>query len=245
MTGLEILAGGVLGAVAGSFLSTLVLRWPRGESAAKGRSRCDGCGKVLRWHELVPLLSGLLHRQRCGQCGARIDPLHPAMELAGALTGAWCFAWGQPGLAPLVWLLLALAVIDLRHLWLPDRLVLATAIAALLAPGWPSGDGLALRLGTGAAGFAVLWLASYLFRRVTGRNGLGGGDPKLFGALGLWTGPLLLSPLLLWSCMLGLAHAATRLRASTDIKAEQFPFGTYMALAAISLALARPWLIAG
>jgi leader peptidase (prepilin peptidase)/N-methyltransferase len=120
--------GFLLGAIAGSFVATLILRWPQGRSVISGRSCCEGCGKPLRARELMPILSFLLSRGQCSRCGAAIDPLHLWVEVICALVGLLSLAL-QPGLsgpitAMLGWWLVALAGLDLRHHWLPDRLTL-------------------------------------------------------------------------------------------------------------------------
>ena len=77
---LATLLGGLLGLVIGSFLATVLIRWPKGEAALAGRSRCDACGAVLGPLDLVPLLSWLFRRGRCRRCGAAIAPRHPALR---------------------------------------------------------------------------------------------------------------------------------------------------------------------
>ena len=88
---------GLIGAILGSFIATLVLRWPAGRSLL-GRSRCDGCDRPLGALDLVPLLSALLLRGRCRRCGAPIDPFHSRVELTSALVGAVALAL-MPGAA--------------------------------------------------------------------------------------------------------------------------------------------------
>lgn len=222
---------GVLGAVFGSFIAVIAIRWPAGERA-NGRSRCDACGVELRARELVPLLSFLIQRGRCRHCGARIGRSHVVIEALGLATGivAGAVAPGNEGVAGAVfgWLLLALGAIDLAAFWLPNRLVAALALAGLaggavgLPPSWTE------RLIGGAAGFGVLWLVAALYRRMRGRMGLGGGDPKLFGAIGLWLGWRALPGVLLAACVIGLAWAvATRMRGDSRL-----PLGTLLAAAA-------------
>src|SRR3546814_17595530 len=82
------LAGAVAGAIIGSFLATLILRWPQGRSVVHGRSACDGCGLALGVLELVPLFSALAQSGACRACGAAIDPLHWRREAGGGLLGA-------------------------------------------------------------------------------------------------------------------------------------------------------------
>ncbi|MBB5699738.1 prepilin peptidase [Sphingomonas yantingensis] len=222
---------GVLGAVFGSFIAVIAIRWPAG-GRANGRSRCDACGVELRARELVPLLSFLIQRGRCRHCGARIGRSHVVIEALGLAIGivAGAVAPGIEGVAGAVlgWLLLALGAIDFAALWLPNRMVAALALAGLasgaigLPPSWTE------RLIGGAAGFGVLWLVAALYRRVRGRMGLGGGDPKLFGAIGLWLGWRALPGVLLAACVIGLAWAvATRMRGDSRL-----PLGTLLAAAA-------------
>jgi leader peptidase (prepilin peptidase) / N-methyltransferase len=116
---LRLLFGAVLGAVIGSFLATILVRWPEGRSAAAGRSACDGCGATLRPFELVPILSHVVQAGRCRRCGAAIDPLHVRVEIGAALIGLVAFAV-QSGpeafvTATLGWWLLLLALLDVRH----------------------------------------------------------------------------------------------------------------------------------
>src|SRR5687768_8337637 len=114
-------AAAVLGAIVGSFVAALLIRWPQGKSVVGGRSRCDACGAELRARELVPLLSHLVQRGRCRRCGARIDARHPLIELAGALIGvAAVLAHPLPlalVTAGLGWWLLAVAAIDAEEQW--------------------------------------------------------------------------------------------------------------------------------
>jgi leader peptidase (prepilin peptidase)/N-methyltransferase len=234
------LAGALLGAIAGSFIATLCLRWPKGVQASSGRSRCDGCGRALAPLELVPLLSGLVARGRCRSCGAPIDPLHWRVELAAAAVGAAAMLVSPDlrgaALTLFGWLLLPLAILDARHFWLPDRLTTALAVAGLLAGGALSGAPLPHRLIGGAVGFGALALIAWGYRRLRSRDGLGGGDPKLLGAIGLWTGWAALPAILVIASLAGLALALLRRHGP----GEAVPFGSLLALggwlwAAVSL----------
>lgn len=170
---------GISGAVFGSFIATIAIRWPEGRSALHGRSACDGCGRGLAWFELVPVAGFVALRGRCRTCGARIAAGHVVTELLGAAVGivAGLVAPGWEGVAGAAcgWLLLALGAIDLAAFWLPDVLTGALAVAALggglagFAPSLPD------RLIGGAAGFGALWLVAAGYRRARGRIGLGGG----------------------------------------------------------------------
>lgn len=235
---LAALGGLLLGAILGSFLATIVVRWPRSQSVAGGRSRCDSCGRTLSARDLVPLLSALVARGRCRTCSAAVDPVHWQVELLAALAGAVALALSPDpaGLAAAVfaWLLIPLAFLDWRHLWLPDRLVLLLALAGI-AGGQMLGAAWHEQLIGALAGFAVLTAIGWAYRRVRGREGLGQGDPKLLGALGLWLGWQALAPLLLAAALAGILVALAARRGAGD----QVAFGTMLAIAAWPLALLR------
>lgn len=233
---LIVLLAAVAGAVFGSFLATLVLRWPAGRGLG-GRSICDACGQTLSAFELIPLLGYISTRGRCRTCGARIDPLHPAIELGCAALAALAFAllpWERAVWAAAASLiLLTLAVLDLRHFWLPDRLTLPLALFGLLAAvgGPPAIVDRLIGLG---AGWLSLSLIAWAYRRLRGRDGLGAGDAKLLGAIGAWTGWQLLPFVLLGASVIGLAVAAILLLAGRRISATtRLPFGTLLAVAAL------------
>jgi len=230
----------VAGALIGSFLATAAIRWPEGRSAASGRSRCDACGRTLAPWELVPLLSAALSHGRCRRCGARIDAMHVQVEAAGVAVGVvaglaspdWPTALTGAGFG---WTLLLLAALDWRALWLPDRVTVALAIGGLAAGTAGLTPDLADRLIGGAGGFGSLWLVSHLYARVRGREGMGAGDPKLFGAIGLWLGWRPLPATLTLAAMIGLAGAAALAAAGRPIAADRpLPFGTMLAAAAFT-----------
>lgn len=232
-----------LGLVAGSFLATLAIRWPEARGVATGRSACDACGQPLRWFELVPLLSFVAQRGRCRRCGGRIDPRHPLIEIAAALVGA-AAAIAAPGLAGLAgalfgWLLLTLATLDVEHHWLPDRLTIPLAAAGLAVGAAGLSPPLVDRLIGAVAGFGALWLIATAYRLLRGRIGLGGGDPKLFGAIGAWLGWQMLPFVLLLAALAGLtAIVAMRLRGATVTATTRLPFGALLAVAAFPV-----WLV--
>ncbi|MFP5328525.1 MAG: prepilin peptidase [Alphaproteobacteria bacterium] len=225
--------GAVGGAIVGSFLATLCIRWPEGRQAMTGRSSCDHCGRALRVWELVPVLSGAISGEKCRSCGGRIAPLHFALEAgAGALAGIALLL--QPNLTgvalALLWLLLiALAVLDARHFWLPDTLNAVLAVAGLLLGGLATGATLADRLIGGGSGFLALALIALAYSRLRGRDGLGAGDPKMLGAIGLWTGWAPLPAILILASLTGLAIALVQQRSAS----ERMPFGALLAVAAI------------
>jgi len=231
------ISGAVLGAIVGSFLATILTRWPQGRGVMKGRSQCDACGAELSARDLVPLLSFLVQRGRCRRCGARIDSRHFAMELAAALIGAIAVLAHPLPLAlvtaVLGWWLLVTAAIDAEEQWLPDLLTLPL-VPLGLAVAWAGfGPPLEDRLVGAAAGWLTLLALAWLYRRVRGREGLGGGDPKLLAGIGAWLGVLQLPFVLLGAGLVGLgAVLALRLRGDKVSATTRLPLGALMAVAA-------------
>jgi leader peptidase (prepilin peptidase)/N-methyltransferase len=230
-------AGLVLGAIAGSFLATILIRWPRGESAMAGRSRCDSCAAPLGTLDLVPILSFAALRGRCRHCRAPIDRRHIAVELTAALVGLVAIVAHPLPLAAVTallgwWLLLA-AMLDAERQWLPDLLTLPLIPLGLAAAWSGFGPPLAERAAGAAAGWAVLFLIAFAYRRIRNREGMGGGDPKMFAAIGAWVGIWQLPFILLGAGLLGLAAVAMmRLRGEPVTSTTRLPLGTLMAIAA-------------
>lgn len=226
----------LLGLVLGSFIATLVLRWPDGRSVL-GRSQCDACKRPLGPLDLVPLASALVLRGRCRSCGARIDPFHMQVELASGLIGALALTilpgttgwlWALFG-----WLLLPLALLDARHMWLPDRLNALLAVTGLLLAGPMLGTAMLDRWIGALAGGAALALVAFVFKRLRGRDGMGGGDPKLMAALGAWLGWQALPLTLLLASFGGLLWALfTQGKGDRPLSLRSVPFGTFLAIAA-------------
>ena len=234
---------GVLGLIAGSFLATLVIRWPEGRSVVRGRSACDACGRALRAWELVPLVSALASGGRCRTCGVRIDARHSLIEAGCGALGA-VSGWAAPGLegvagAVFGWLLVALAALDVTELWLPDVLTAPLALAGLGSGLIGLEPPLVDRAIGGVAGYGLLATVALGYRRWRGREGLGGGDPKLLSAIGLWLGWRMLPWVLLLASAAGLAAVlAARLTGREIARDTPVPFGALLAAAAYPL-----WLV--
>lgn len=241
---------GGLGLIVGSFLGLISLRLPRGEDIVFGRSRCGGCGRTLKPWRMIPVLSWALSRGRCADCAAIIPLRYPLIELAAAAIGVWAAlrfpdpAWALAG-AMLGWQLLLIAVIDAEHFWLPDSLTLPLFLSGLFAAvaldpanvqsglKWSLVGPLTPPLIGAAAGFGGLWLLAFLYRRLRGRDGLGGGDPFLLGAIGAWVGWTGLPSVLLWASITGLSLVAAKALLRRPVAAtDRLPFGVFLAVGA-------------
>ncbi len=207
------------------------------------RSACPSCKTpIAAWHN-IPVVSWLLLRGRCAACGTPISLRYPLVELATAVlsaTVAWHFGFGAAAGCALVvtWALIALTGIDLDHQLLPDDITLPLLWAGLLAAvsiGAQPGFGLPVSprdavIGA-AAGYLSLWSVYHAFRLVTGKEGMGYGDFKLFGALGAWLGWKLLPLVILLAAATGAVLGITMIVARGRDRAAPMPFGPYLAAA--------------
>lgn len=244
MTGEAVLAA-VIGAIAGSFLSTWAVRYERGESATHGRSRCDHCDVEVPGWANVPIASYAGLRGRCRACGGAIDFRHPLLEII-CLVVAVVSVVTHPGAAGWAgavfgWLLATLAVVDARQFRLPDIVVLPLlglgAVSGAIGLSPPLVD----RAWGAAGGFATLTLIALAYRALRGRDGLGRGDAKLLAAVGAWIGWRPLPWVVVAAAAIGIGWTAWRaLRGHRITASDRLPLGTLIALAAWPA-----WLVTG
>jgi len=253
------LAGG-LGLLVGSFVNVVINRLPkmmenewryqcavlREEEPPQTetynlivpRSACPHCAHQIKAWENIPVLSWLLLRGRCSACKARISWSYPLVEMLCAglcWLAAYKFGWGL-----LVWLvmlycvtLLALSFIDISTQLLPDNLTLPLLWAGLLANSFgllvPLQDAV---LGA-AAGYLILWAVYWIFKLVTGKEGMGYGDFKLLAAIGAWLGWTLLPLVIVFSSLLGSIIGISLTLSKSLPYGKPIPFGPYLAIAGI------------
>lgn len=200
-------------------------------------SHCPHCNHRIRWYENVPVVSWALLKGRCSSCKAAINKRYPVIELLTGLVAGLC-AW-RFGYDP--WLifmlygsftLLALAVIDLDTTLLPDDLTYPLLWAGLLAAVLGiSPVSLSDAVIGAMAGYLALWSLYWVFKLLTGKEGMGYGDFKLLAALGAWLGWQYLPVVVLLSSVVGLVFAVSMM-ASGSVKRDQgIPFGPYLAIA--------------
>lgn len=235
----------LVGLTLGSFAGMLAYRLPRGLALDKPDSFCPSCRTPILWRRNIPLVSFLIQRGCCADCGARIHWRYPASEtLCGLLALACWYAFGA-GLEAIAALLfcvtlVTLALIDMEHGLLPDRLTLGLlwmGLAYSLAPKQAAADafleftfpGPGPAIAGAIAGYAFLWTVNLIWRTLRKRDGLGGGDFKLLAALGAWVGlkglPLVVAPAAIVGAAVGLILIAAG-RASLS---DEIPFGPFLA----------------
>ncbi len=203
---------------------------------ARPASHCPACGHRIRPLENVPILSYLFLRGRCSACGVRISPRYPLVEgLAALLTliVVWRFGvtWQAFAALPLTWGLIALAIIDFDTQLLPDDIVLPLLWLGLLLSLVPVfADPQSAVVGA-AAGYLSLWSLFHVFRLVTGKEGMGFGDFKLFAMLGAWLGWQALPQIILLSALAGAVLGTLLIANGRHDRGMPLPFGPFLAVA--------------
>jgi leader peptidase (prepilin peptidase)/N-methyltransferase len=241
--GAEIAVAALLGALIGSFLNVVIYRLPRGESLVTPGSHCPACDAPVRSFDNVPVVSWLLLRGRCRSCGAGISPRYPAVEALTAVAFAAVVAargfddglWLE---LPFVACLIGLAGIDLDHQLLPNKIVYPMAAYGLVASAVVDMGDLPEHLiaGTGAFTFLLIAVLAY-------PSGMGMGDVKLAGTMGLYLGVSVVPALLaafLTGTVFGLAVIA---REGAQARKKAVPFGIFLAIGGLVGVLAGPDLI--
>jgi leader peptidase (prepilin peptidase) / N-methyltransferase len=235
---------GVLGATIGSFLNVVAYRLPRKESLVRPGSRCPGCGTAIKAYDNVPVFGWILLRGRCRTCHVAISPRYPVIEAATAgLAVAVVLTKHSAadvvlGLV-LVGVLVPVALIDLEHRIIPNKITLPAAVAAVAI-------GVALDLrgvpeqliaGAGAAGFLLFFVLAY-------PRGMGMGDVKLAGVLGLFLGRSVAVALLAGVLLGTIVGAAVMARVGVEKgRKTAVPFGPFLALGGLVGLFAGPAII--
>ncbi len=239
----EILVGGLIGLVIGSFLNVVAHRVPLGESLVSPGSHCPGCGAPVKPYDNIPVVSWLLLRGRCRNCGMRISARYPLVELATAITFAAVVA--VHGFdndlileLPFVAALIALAAIDFDHKLLPNKIVYPLAAYGVIATLLVDQDDLVENLIAGAGAFLFLLVAVIAYPR-----GMGMGDVKLAGAMGLYLGLSVIPALLVAFLSGSLVGVVILAREGAAGRKKAVPFGVFLALGGIVGVLAGPELI--
>lgn len=265
---IDAAAAGVLGLLVGSFLNVVIYRLPKmlerqwadecaqlqgkapeeapAFNLTRPRSRCRQCGHLIRWYENVPVLSYLVLRGKCSACGTAIGLRYPLVELATAALfffsvrhwgatpagGAWCVFSAA---------IVALALVDWDTTLLPDDITLPLLWAGLIVAALRWNDvTLQQSLWGAVAGYLSLWLVYQGFKLLTGKEGMGYGDFKLFAALGAWFGWQALVPIILMASVIG-AVIGIAMKFSIGLREGGYvPFGPFLAGAGLTAMIFGP-----
>ena len=252
------IAVGLLSLCIGSFLNVVIYRTPKmmeqewrqdcqmflhpeqaiiDESKltlSKPASTCPKCHTEIRWYQNIPVISWLVLRVKCGSCQNPISIRYPLIELLTALASLVIVSVFGPTLQMLfglllTWMLIALTFIDFDTQLLPDRYTLTLAALGLGINSYAIYISPTFAIWGYIIGFLCLWIVYYLFKIITGKEGMGYGDFKLLAALGAWMGPLMLPLIVLLSSLVGAIIGIILLKIRKEN--QPFAFGPYIAIA--------------
>ena len=255
----HITLGLILGLLVGSFLNVVIYRYPKlikhqwdaqsyewlneqpypeptPDGIVSPRSRCRNCQAPVKAWQNIPLLSIALLRGQCASCQSNISLRYPLVELLTGLMSAYCiyhFGWSvQAAFAMLLgWVLVCLTFIDFDHQLLPDDIILPTLWLGLGISLWPVFAQPRSSIIGAIVGYLALWIVFQLFKKVTGKEGMGHGDFKLLALLGAWLGWQFLPQIILVSTLLGSIVGISLILTKKASADNAIPFGPYIALA--------------
>ena len=223
----------VFGAILGSFYNVVGLRVPAGQSIVQPGSHCPNCQKQLRWTELIPIVSFLLQKGKCRSCQTTISPIYPFFEGLTAVLftiSPLLVGWSKelPMALALISLLVIISISDIKTMLIPNKVLVfflivfsITRFISPLDPWWDSLIG-------AAVGFGILLVIA-----IISKGGMGGGDIKLFGVLGLALGLSGTLLTLFLASFIGAAAGIVGLLTKKVKKGQPVPFGPFIAMGAL------------
>jgi len=198
------------------------------------RSRCGECGHQISALENIPVISYLILKGKCKNCGTKISPQYPMVELFTGLISllvAWHFGVTVQTLAALFfsWCLIAASGIDIGHKLLPDNITLPLLWLGILLSFFDVFVDLESSVIGAMAGYMSLWTVFMVFKIITGKEGMGYGDFKLLAVLGAWAGWKLIFIIILTSSVVGAVVGISMIVLKRNSRETQIPFGPYLA----------------
>lgn len=238
----------LFGAVIGSFLNVCIYRLPLDQSIVSPGSHCMSCGAAVRWFDNIPIISWLVLRGRCRNCGTGFSIRYPLVELLTACLLLLLFLRFGLSTTFAVYALLAVALIvvtfiDFDHQIIPDEISLSGVVLGFLAsfflpePGWISS------LAGIVVGWGSLALVFYAYLWLTGREGMGGGDAKLLAMLGAFLGLQAVPFIIFTSSLVGSVVGLSWMALQRKGRHLAIPFGPYLAFGAVLYIFYGPQLI--
>jgi leader peptidase (prepilin peptidase)/N-methyltransferase len=227
----------LVGAAIGSFLNVCVYRWPAELSVVSPRSRCGACGHTVRWYDNIPVLSWLLLRARCRDCGVHLSVQYPLVELLTAIIWGAAFARYGPAVEALrmalfLTVLLGIALTDAREMVIPDQFSLGGAALGLGLAALPGGFPLLTAALGALTGYLLLWAVKLAAEKALGKPALGVGDIHMMVLVGAFTGAAGVILTLLLGSLLGVVLGVPVLwiRGRLRPLESYLPLGLFLAL---------------
>ena len=233
----------ILGSIWGSFSNVCIHRLPNNKGVAKGRSYCPSCKKPIRWYDNIPIFSYVLLKAKCRDCSVKINVKYLLVELICALSFVWFFYLFGLSLTTLLFFILSIFFIiiffiDLKHFIIPNELTFPLMAIGLLKSFDPNLNQYLFpnflnSLIGGVAGYLIIWMIIFIYKRLRNKEGMGLGDAKLLSAIGFWFGWISIPFILFFSSFIALVLAIPSLINKSKNLSSQIPFGPYLILGCI------------
>ena len=233
----------ILGSIWGSFSNVCIHRLPDNKGVARGRSYCPSCKKQIRWYDNIPIFSYVLLKAKCRDCSAKINVKYFLVELVCALSFVWFFYLFGLSLTTLLFFILSIFFviiffIDLKHFIIPNELTFPLMAIGLFKSFDPNlnqylfPNFLNSVIG-GVAGYLIIWMIIFIYKRLRNKEGMGLGDAKLLSAIGFWFGWISIPFILFFSSFIALVLAIPSLMNKSKNLSSQIPFGPYLILGCV------------
>ncbi len=233
----------ILGSIWGSFSNVCIYRLPENKGVARGRSYCPSCKKQIRWYDNIPIFSYVLLKAKCRDCSAKINVKYFLVELVCALSFVWFFYLFGLSLTTLLFFILSIFFviiffIDLKHFIIPNELTFPLMAIGLFKSFDPNlnqylfPNFLNSVIG-GVAGYLIIWMIIFFYKRLRNKEGMGLGDAKLLSAIGFWFGWISIPFILFFSSFIALVLAIPSLMNKSKNLSSQIPFGPYLILGCV------------
>ena len=233
----------ILGSIWGSFSNVCIHRLPNNKSVSRGRSYCPSCKKQIRWYDNIPIFSYVFLKAKCRDCSAKINVKYLLVELICALSFVWFFYLFGLSLTTLLFFILSIFFIiiffiDLKHFIIPNELTFPLMAIGLLKSFDPNLNQYLFpnflnSLIGGVAGYIIIWMIIFIYKRLRNKEGMGLGDAKLLSAIGFWFGWISIPFILFFSSFIALVLAIPSLINKSKNLSSQIPFGPYLILGCV------------
>ena len=230
----------ILGSIWGSFSNVCIHRLPNNKSVSRGRSYCPSCKKQIRWYDNIPIFSYVFLKAKCRDCSAKINVKYLLVELICALSFVWFFYLFGLSLTTLLFFILSIFFIiiffiDLKHFIIPNELTFPLMAIGLLKSFDPNLNQYLFpnflnSLIGGVAGYIIIWMIIFIYKRLRNKEGMGLGDAKLLSAIGFWFGWISIPFILFFSSFIALVLAIPSLINKSKNLSSQIPFGPYLVI---------------
>ena len=233
----------ILGCIWGSFSNVCIYRLPQNISVSKGRSYCLSCQKQIRWYDNIPLISYIILMAKCRDCSAKIDFKYFLVELISGLNFLIIFYFFGISIESLLLIILSIFFliiyfIDLKHFIIPNELtypliVLGFGKTFFINPNYYIFPDYLNSIIGGVAGYTIIWVIIFLYKKLKNIEGMGLGDAKLLAAIGFWFGWIALPFVLFFSSLTALVISMPSLIKKTKNLQTKIPFGPYIILGCV------------